>query len=154
MAPPSTAARKQLPIVPLVIGAIAVLVLIGGLIYLSRPVPKTSDTGPSEEAKAYLANLELSDVNMQASENLMQQRVVEIQGRITNKGPRIIKRIEVECIFDGLNQRSVYRERVPVVTTNLDPNQTRQFRLPFDSLPDSWNQAMPHLVIAQIQFGG
>jgi hypothetical protein len=153
MAPPADA-RKPVPIIPLVIGAIAVTVLVAALFYLNRPIQKTSDTGPSPDAKAYLPNLQLSDVNMQASENFMQQRVVEIQGRITNKGPRIIKRIEVECIFDGLSDRNIYRERVPIVSTDLNPNQTRQFRLPFDSLPDSWNQAMPHLVIAKIEFGG
>lgn len=148
------AARKQFPTLPLAFGAIAVVVLIAGLIYLSRPVPRALSSGPSAEAKAYLPNLELADVHMQASENLMQQRVVEIQGKITNKGPRTIRRIEVECIFDGLSQRNIYRERVPIVTADLAPNQTRQFRLPFDSLPDTWNQAMPHLVIAEIQFGG
>lgn len=147
------AARKKIPTVPLVIGAIAVAVLVAALFYLNRPVAKSDDAGPSAEAKAYLSNLQLADVNMQASENLMQQRVVEIQGKITNKGQRAIKRIEVECIFDGLDNRSIYRERVPVVTAGLAPNQTRQFRLPFDSLPDTWNQAMPHLVVAQIQFG-
>jgi hypothetical protein len=149
-----TVARKQFPTVPLVIGAVAVVIGIAALVYLSRPAPKPADEGPSAEAKAYLPNLQLSDVNMQASENLMQQRVVEIQGHITNKGPRTIHRIEVECIFDGVNHQSIYRERVPIVSADLAPNQTRQFRLPFDSLPDAWNQAMPHLVIAQIQFGG
>lgn len=149
-----TAARKQIPTVPLVIGAVALAVAIAALIYLSRPAPKPRDEGPSAEAKAYLPNLQLSDVNMQASENLMQQRVVEIQGRITNEGPRLIQRIEVECIFDGVGHQSIYRERVPIVSSELAPHQTRQFRLPFDSLPDGWNQSMPHLVIAQIQFGG
>lgn len=149
-----TAAPKQVPLVPIVVGAIAAIALIAGLFYLNRPAPKPVESGPSAEAKAYLGNLQLSDVGMQASENLMQQRVVEIEGRITNKGPRTIKRIEVECIFDGLTNAGVYRERVPVVTTELGPNQGRHFRLPFDSLPDTWNQAMPHLVIAEILFGG
>lgn len=136
------------------IGAIAVAVLIVGLVYLNRPVPRKVEIGPSDEAKAYLPNLQLSDVSMQASENLMKQQVVEIQGRITNNGPRTIKRIEVECIFPGLSEPVVHRERVPIVTTELGPNQTRRFRLPFDDLPDTWNQAMPRLVIAQIAFGG
>jgi hypothetical protein len=28
----------------------------------------------------------------------------------------------------------------------------KPFRLAFDSIPDSWNQAMPELVIARIDF--
>ena len=46
-------------------------------------------------------------------------------------------------------------KRVPVVRATgkpLAPNETRNFRLPFDALPDNWNQAMPHLVVAQITF--
>jgi hypothetical protein len=34
----------------------------------------------------------------------------------------------------------------------LAPGQTKSFRLPFDTIPESWNQVMPGLVIAQIQF--
>ncbi len=150
----STATPRQIPIVPLVLGAMAVIALIAGLLYLSRPAAKQQDSGPTPEAKAYLSNLQLTDVRMQASENLMQQRVVEIEGKITNKGPKIVRRIEVECIFAGLSGPEVYRERVPIVTTELAPGQTRDFRLPFDTLPDGWNQAMPRLVVAQIRFGG
>jgi hypothetical protein len=35
----------------------------------------------------------------------------------------------------------------------LMPGETKEFRLPFDTLPESWNQALPDLVIAQIVFG-
>jgi hypothetical protein len=149
-----TAAPRRLPVTAIVIGAITVIVLIAGLFYLSRPASKVNDAVPSAEAKAYLSHLQLSDVSMKATENFMKQQVLEIEGKITNNGPRPIKRIEVECIFPGLSDPVVYRERVPIVTTELAPNQTRQFRLPFDRLPDSWNQAMPRLVIAQIVFGG
>ena len=152
--PESTAAPRRTPRVAIVTGAAAILVLIVAGYYLSRPAPKPVDSGPSAEAKAYLPNLQLSDVGMQASENLMQQQVVEIQGKITNNGPKSIKRIEVECIFAGLNQPEVHRERLPIVSAGLEPKQTRPFRLPFDNLPDTWNQAMPRLVIAQIVFGG
>jgi hypothetical protein len=149
-----TAAPRNIPPVAVAIGAAALVVLVAGLVYLSRPAPKTQEKTPSAEAKAYLPHLQLSDVSMKATENFMKQQVVEIEGKITNNGPRPIKRIEVECIFAGLSEPEVYRERVPVVTTELSPNQTRQFRLPFDQLPDTWNQAMPRLVIAEIVFGG
>jgi hypothetical protein len=34
----------------------------------------------------------------------------------------------------------------------FEPGKTRPFRLAFDTVPESWNQALPVLVIAQIQF--
>jgi hypothetical protein len=153
-----TATPRRIPNYIFVIGAVFIALLILGVVYLNRPVPRTADQSPSAEATAYLPNLQLSDVNMKATENFMKQQVVEIEGKITNKGPRQIQRIDVYCIFYGVDGKEVHRERVPVVRrttagTGLDPNQTRSFRLPFDSLPETWNQAMPHLVIAQIAFG-
>jgi hypothetical protein len=92
---------------------------------------------------------------MKATLNFMQQQVVEVQGKITNKGPRSVKSIDVYCLFYGVDGREVHRERVPIVqsrTSPLKPGETRTFRLPFDALPDTWNQAMPRIVIAQITF--
>jgi hypothetical protein len=34
----------------------------------------------------------------------------------------------------------------------LAPGQVRPFKVSFDNIPDSWNQAMPSLVIAAIEF--
>jgi hypothetical protein len=150
------ATRRQLPKAPIVIGALAVVALIAGLSYLSRPVPKAAEQSPSAESKAYLQHLKLSDVQMKATENFMKQQVVEVEGNISNEGTRPIERVDVYCIFSGINGNEVYREKVPIVASKpnqaLGPNQTRSFRLPFDSLPDTWNQAMPRLVIAQIVF--
>ena len=107
------------------------------------------------EAKAYVRNLQLSDVTMQANQSLFNQVVVEIQGKIANAGDRGIESVEIYCIFhDGYGQM-VLKKRVPIVARKaLSPGETRPFRLPFDELPDSWNHAMPTLVIAGIKFSG
>ena len=149
------AAKKKLPIAPLVVGAVVVVALIAGLIYLNRPAPKPAETGASAEAKAYLPNLELSGVTMKATENFMKQQVVEIEGNIANKGPRPLQSVDIYCHFYGVDGREVYEERVPIVKSKgapLRPGEVRRFRLPFDTLPDGWNQALPRMVIAQITF--
>ena len=46
----------------------------------------------------------------------------------------------------------VIRERVPIVTNPLKPGESRVFRLPFDDIPSGWNNQMPQLVIARIEF--
>ena len=147
----------KLPLLPLAVGAVAVLALLIGLFYLSKPVSKASEAEASPEAKAYLTHLELRDVTMQATENFMKQQVVEIEGSIGNNGPRPLRSIAVYCLFYGVNGREIHRERVPVVPRTappLKPGETRRFRLPFDSLPEGWNQAVPRMVIAQIAFAG
>jgi hypothetical protein len=149
-------AHRKLPLIPIVICFLVAIGLVIALLYLSGPVTKPAETRTaSPEARAYVGNLALSDVKMQAAENLMQQRVVEIRGNITNNGPRPLESVDVYCLFDGIDGRELYRERLPIVRSkakSLNPHETRSFRLPFDSLPDGWNQAMPKLVIAQITF--
>jgi hypothetical protein len=155
MAPP-TSEKHKASYIPVIIGAVTLLLLIAGYLYLNseRSSSRTEEQA-SAEAKAYLSNLQLSDVRLQAAENFMQQRVIEVVGKITNNGPRTLKTIEVYCLFYSVDGHMIHRERVPVVRATekpLDPKETRSFRLPFDTVPSNWNQAMPHLVVAQITF--
>ena len=147
---------RKLPVVPLAVGIFAVLAIVGGLVYLNRPTSSSrSSELASPEARAYVSHLRLSDVKMQAAENFLNQRVVEIQGNIRNDGPRPLQSVDIYCIFYSIDGREIHRERVPIVggkARPLQPNETRPFRLPFDALPDGWNQAVPHMVIAQIKF--
>ncbi len=148
-------AEKKIPVVPVAISAIVLVVLIAGSIYLRRPVAKPAEPSATPEAKAYLANLQLGNVTMKAAENFMRQQVVEIEGDIANKGPRSLQSVDVYCVFSGVDGREIYRERVPIVPSKgspLKPGDVRRFRLPFDTLPDGWNQALPRMVIAQITF--
>ncbi len=154
MASPAPSNRSPRRI-PIVIAAIAALLLIGGIVYLNRAPKAPVEKPPTAEAKAYVKNLKLSNVTMKAAENLMSQQVVEIDGDVTNNGPRSLQTVELYCLFNGLNGRQIYRERVPMISKGghpLKPNETRSFRLPFDSLPDGWNQVLPGMVIAEITF--
>lgn len=153
----SASIPKKIPIAPLVVLAMVVAAVIAAFFYLSRPATKSPQTGPaSGEAKAYVSNLQLSDVSMKASENFMRQQVVEIEGKIANHGPRSLQAVDIYCIFYGIDGQEIYRERVPIVQSKgapLKADDVRSFRLPFDSLPDGWNQALPRMVIARIAFG-
>jgi hypothetical protein len=108
------------------------------------------------EARGYLKNLALSEVSMQANESYLKQEVVEIDGKVTNRGDRIVKLVEINCVFHDAYGQVVLRERVAIAgrkTGDLRPGDTKSFRLAFDSIPPSWNKQMPDLVIAQILFG-
>jgi hypothetical protein len=136
---------------------LAGVLIVGALGWLTFG-PKPAPAPPprlTQEARAYLGNLKLSDVHMQAAESFARGRLVEVLGNVTNAGMRGVKLVEVTCVFRDYAQREVARERVFVVNGSsggLAPGQTKPFRLPFDTLPESWNQIMPSLVIAQIQF--
>jgi hypothetical protein len=140
---------------------IAALVLLGAGIwgyseYAARHARET--VALTEEAKAYTPNLQLSDVEMKATENYFKQTVVEIDGKIANTGQRPLDTVEIFCVFRDPYGQLVLRRRVPIVGGDsaahggLKPGETKSFRLPFDDLPESWNQAMPQLVIAGVKF--
>lgn len=146
-----------MPVMVLVILA-AVAVGLAGFWYLERisrePVRNVPVLTP--EAKAYVRHLKLSDVAMTAKETYLKQTLVEITGKITNTGDRPLRLVEINCVFYDPYGQVVLRQRVAIVrpkTGGLKPGETKDFRLPFDEIPESWNQQMPQLVIAQILFG-
>lgn len=153
----SPASNNRSPrLIPIIGAAVVAVILICGIIYLNRSTPKPArEEPPTPEAKAYVRYLKLSHVSAKAAENLVNQRVVEIDGNVTNTGPRSLQTVELYCFFYGINGRELGRQRVPMVsgTVNpLKPGETRSFRLPFDTVPDGWNQAVPGMVIARIVF--
>jgi hypothetical protein len=138
-----------------VAAAVALLAVAGWgyMRYLDRR--GNGDIPLTAEARAYARNLQLSDVEMKASENYFQQAVVEIEGKIANTGDRTLDTVEIYCVFRDPYGQLVLRRRLAIVSTRmggLKPGETKSFRLPFDDLPASWNQAMPQLVIAGVKF--
>jgi hypothetical protein len=135
-----------------------VLVLgLAGFLYLDRAAKKDPPPPPplTQEARAYAKFLKLGNVTMKAHESYLKQSVVEIVGDIQNTGDRTLKLVEITCVFYDAYGQTVLRERVPIVSTKIGvaaPGQTRPFRLPFDSVPEAWNQVMPQLVIAGMEF--
>ncbi|MBI2688566.1 MAG: hypothetical protein HYX27_19870 [Acidobacteria bacterium] len=140
-----------------VVALVVVLVAGGaGAWYFAQP-RDTANQAPvlTQEAKSYVRNLKLSGVELKATDSAMAKSLIEIVGNITNNGDRKLKLVELNCIFYDPYNQVVLRERVAIVrpkTGSLLPTETKAFRMPFDNMPGSWNQAMPQLVIAQIQF--
>jgi hypothetical protein len=134
--------------------AIVALLLLGGIVawFTLRHHETGSATPLTPEAKAYVRNLKLSEVSMKATESYVGQTVTEIEGKIANAGDRVVKQADVYCIFYNSYGEVVIRERVPIVTSPLKPGEIRAFRLPFDDIPGGWNNQMPQLVIARIEF--
>jgi hypothetical protein len=149
--------RKGIPVALL---AVALVVVLGAGFFLyldrasNRPPPPPAPL--TAEAKAYVHSLRLMDVDMQKHESYMKQAVVEITGKIGNNGSRNLRVVEINCVFYDPYGQLVLRKRVPIVGRKmggLAPGEIKNFRLAFDDIPDSWNQALPQLVIAQIVFG-
>ncbi|HXB67790.1 MAG TPA: FxLYD domain-containing protein [Candidatus Acidoferrales bacterium] len=142
-----------------IVGSLVLVLGLAGFWYLDRSARQPPPAPPplTEQARAYVHDLKLklSEVEMNAHESYLKQSVVEITGKIGNAGERTLKTVELNCVFYDAYGQLVLRERVAIVSAkigSLAPGETKAFRLPFDNIPASWNQAMPQLVIAGITF--
>jgi hypothetical protein len=155
--PAASPQRQGLSIPPAAI--VVALVLIAGagaFLYLNRAAqrPPEPPAALSGDARTYVHNgfLPIKDVDMQAHESYLKQQIVEITGKILNTGDRVVGNAQIYCVFlDSYNQ-VVLRERVSIVKQKLAPGEAQNFRLAFDNIPGGWNQAMPTIVIASIEF--
>jgi hypothetical protein len=155
----ATPKKKQVSIPPLAIVIVLLLAAgLAGFLYLERAAKQPPPPPPplTAEARAYVRYLKLADVEMKAHESYLKQSVVEITGSIENAGARKLDLVEITCVFYDAYGQVVLRERVPIVSKKIGSvaaGETKSFRLPFDNIPESWNQMMPQLVIARIDFG-
>jgi hypothetical protein len=154
---PSVAKKPRRPTAgPAAYILIGLLVVGGGLFYLASMSGRAvKDTPLTPKAKAYARSLQLSDVSMKATESYLKQRVIEIEGKIANAGDKPLEVVEIHCSFYDSYGQLVRRQRVAIVSSRmggLKPGEAKSFRLPFDDVPESWNQQMPSLVIAGIKF--
>jgi len=137
---------------------LAAVLVAGGVWAYFTYGPKPKPPAPpvlTAEAKAYLKYLPLSDVGMEASDATVNISITTIKGKITNTGTRTVASILVTCVFHDVNGNVIKREMVTLAgqrTGPLAPQSIKSFEVNFDDIPDTWNQTMPDLVIAEIKF--
>jgi hypothetical protein len=162
----ATQTKKPLAIPPMMLVIVLVAVVgLAGFWYLDRasrqPPPGPPPlTGPAREYVKFLkfvaADGQTAEAPvMEAHESYLKQSVVEITGSLLNAGDRVLNSVEINCVFYDPYGQVILRERVPVITRKMGgvaPREAKPFRLAFDSVPDSWNQMMPQMVIAGIDF--
>ena len=137
--------------------ALGLLLGIAGIGYLEwkgRAGPPVEQVVLTDEARAYLTGLDLGDVEMQATDNALGQTVVEITGTISNVGDKPVRSIRLNCVFFDVYGVEIHRVLSTIVRSSqgLEPGAAEPFRLPFDDIPDGWNQVLPSLYIAEIVF--
>lgn len=142
--------------IPVYVAAAIALAGLGIFAYLQFSPTKPAPELPlSPEGRAYIKNLQLSDVTIKATGSYASQTLVEVEGKIANTGDRAVDVVEIYCVFRDPDGHMVFKPRVPIVSVKmggLKPGETKSFRLPFDEIPDSWNQALPQLVVAGVKF--
>lgn len=149
------------PIVPIAVGAVAVLVVVGLFVFFGRKGPETV-TGSAPDP--YAANLAISGVSMSTANNFAGQQVTYIEGKITNNGNKTVNNAVMQIVFhDSLGQvaqkdtqrlmaittREPYIDTAPLSSAPLKPGQTREFRLTFEHISGDWNTQLPELTVVK-----
>lgn len=138
--------------------AVAIAAVLGTVVFLAARYTRAANqdrVALTPEAKAYVRNLKISEPEMKAHESYMKQSIVEITGKIKNDGAQSVNTVDIFCSFYDSYGQLMLKERVSIVREKmggLKPGEEKPFRLAFDTVADTWNQQMPNLVIAGIQF--
>ena len=109
----------------------------------------------SAEEKAYLTSLVIADLQMSAAANFLGDTVTYLDGSVTNKGAKPVRRLEVELNFvDTLNQVVLRETAHPLAdrATPLQPGESYAFRVTFEHMPVDWNQAPPAAKAVFVEF--
>jgi len=136
--------------------AVGLLFAIGAItsVFFLMPPPESPLVpAPSREDMAYVRQLQLEDLHLSAEKNFLDQRVVYLDGKITNRGNKTVRQLKLRLFFRDYYGRVVLQEDQPVLAETaapLGPGQTRDFQLRFDSLPDSWSQQVPQFQLVSI----
>ena len=110
---------------------------------------------PDAEQNAQMAAMEFSDMQMSAANNFLGNTVTYLDGRVTNKGTKSVRRLDVELNFVDTLHQVVLRETAHPLTPRgapLPPGDTRAFRVTFEHMPEDWNQAVPSITPVFVEF--
>ena len=146
--------RSQAPIAFLA-GLLVVVIVAGLIVMLSKTIhvakPVTVPTmpfGPPEQA--YAQRMQLNDIHLARSSNLLNQQFTYVSGTIVNNGDRTVTGVTLTVDFLDSDHKVALHDSEPVINFSDPPiptGQSHDFTMTIDKFPEMWNQEMPELHI-------
>jgi hypothetical protein len=143
-----------------IILGLGILVVVGGRGKTDSP----SGTGMAPP-DPYAAKLPVTNLQMSEATSFSGAKVTYIDGQVTNNGDRTLSAITVQVGFQSevgqfaqrlalplslIRTREPYVDTQPVSAAPIEPGQTRDFRLIFDTVPPDWNLQYPEIRIISV----
>lgn len=128
--------------------------ILVAVILLTRP-GTSGRPALSAEQKAYLAEIEITGARLSVARNLVGDTVTYLDASVTNKGARLVRRLEIQLEFHDAYNQVVLRETAHPITLRtapLKPGETRAFRVAFDHMPADWNRTLPAMTTTDVRF--
>ena len=157
---PEREPRSQFPIA-FAAGAVVVLLLLGGVILLSRGShPKGAGTeaklpfGATEQA--YAQHIHFNDIHMAKANNFLNQEFTYVTGTLSNDGARTIRALDVTLEFHDPFNQVILRENESLIGPKDQPlggGQRRDFQITLEHVPPEWNQQYPTIRVTGLALG-
>jgi hypothetical protein len=152
--------RSQFPIA-FAAGAVIVLILLGGLILLSRG---SHPSGPAATVKlpfgaseqAYADRIHFKDIQMARASNFLKQEFTYVAGTALNDGTRTIRGLEVTLEFHDPFNQVILKETEQIIGNKDAPlggGQPRDFQVTLEHVPAEWNQQYPSIRVTGLILG-
>lgn len=148
-------------------GVVVALIVSAALLIGRGPAPAANPGGAGLAAPAaYAKNLAITNLRMSESSSVVGLKQTYIDGVIANKGTETLSGITVQVAFQDftgkIGQKNTmemelirthvpYIDVEPVSAAPIAPGQTREFRLIFDHVTDSWNQEYPEIRVIAVR---
>ena len=148
---------------PIVVGLLAVVVVVGAIILLTR-----DRGGAGGQTNPYAANLKLSDMRLSAAENYMGGTVTYLDVNITNTGDKSLAGAQIHAVFKNSMGQVVQTETIPlhVLVENqmggypdlidmsrlpIGPGQTKTVRMTLEHISDDWDRSYPQMELVDLK---
>jgi hypothetical protein len=152
--------KSRLP-VALAAGAGVVLLLLAGLIFVTRSMRTRSSAAEARlpfgaAEQAYAERIHFLDIQMARATNFLNQEFTYVGGTVSNDGTRTIRALEITLEFHDFMDQVVLRERQQLIgatTRPLEGGQRREFQVTLDHVPAMWNQQYPSIRVSGLILG-
>jgi hypothetical protein len=153
--PGSAAGRSTGLLIALVAAVLGII--LGTAVWLAhtrstRSQPRAALTA---EERGYLEHIVISDAQVSAATNLLGDMVTYLDAKVTNKGTKAVRELDIRLEFSDMLNQVVLRETRHPITPRmppLKPGETRAFRSTFERMPAEWNQAPPAITPVALHF--
>ncbi len=147
---------------PFLIGLVAVVIVLGGMVALTRNSGHTK-----QQLNPYVAKLQISNAKVSAAENYVGGTVTYLDADITNTGDKTLVGADMNLVFKNTMDEVVQKETLPlhVLVENqmggypdlvdmsrspIAPGHTKAVRMTLEHISADWNQAPPQMQLVNL----
>ncbi len=160
---PAKPASEERNWTPFIVGLVAVLVVVGIIVVLTRTKGQTNAA-----VDPYTAKLQISNARVSAAENYVGGTVTYLDATITNTGDKTLVGGDMKLVFKNTMNEVVQRETLPlrVLVENqlagypdqvdlsrspIAPGQSKNVRMTLEHISTDWNQAAPEMQLVNLK---